>query len=146
MSDATIAHQTFATPLRIAKADLAALLLRVSMGALFLAHAGLKIFIFTPSGTAGYFASLGLPALLAYAVIFAELFGGIALLLGLWTRWVSLALLPILLGAIYVPHGAKGFLFSNPGGGWEFPAFWAVALVVQALLGGGAFALKKDNG
>jgi uncharacterized membrane protein YphA (DoxX/SURF4 family) len=68
MSDAALSHQTFATPLRIAKADLAALLLRVSMGALFLAHAGLKIFIFTPSGTAGYFASLGLPALLAYAV------------------------------------------------------------------------------
>jgi putative oxidoreductase len=146
MSDAALSAQTLISPLRIAKADLAAFLLRTSMGGLFLAHAGLKIFIFTPAGTAGYFASLGLPSLLAYAVIFAELFGGIALLLGVWTRWVSLALVPILLGAIYVPHGAKGFLFSNPGGGWEFPAFWAVALLVQALLGGGAFALKKDNG
>ena len=108
MSDATIAHQTFATPLRIAKADLAALLLRASMGVLFLAHAGIKIFVFTPAGTVGYFASLGLPAVLAYTVIMAELFGGLALLIGLWTRWVSLALL------------------------------------VQALLGGDAYALKKD--
>ena len=146
MSQAAEGTQTPSQAAQIAKADLAALLLRATMGVLFMAHAGIKIFVFTPAGTAGFFASLGLPAIMAYAVIFAELFGGVALLLGLWTRWVSLALLPILLGAIYVPHGAKGFLFSNPGGGWEFPAFWAVALLVQALLGGGAFALKKDNG
>jgi putative oxidoreductase len=145
MSDAATAAESLSPPAQIAKADVAALLLRVSMGVLFLAHAGLKIFVFTPAGTAGFFARLGLPAPLAYAVILAELFGGIALLLGVWTRWVSLALLPILLGSIYVSHGAKGFLFSNPGGGWEFPAFWAVALLVQALLGGGAYALKKDN-
>ena len=127
----------------IANADLAATILRVSMGILFLAHAGLKLFIFTPAGTAGYFASLGLPGPLAYLVIAAELVGGLALILGVYSRWVSLALVPILLGSIYVPHGAAGFFFSNEGGGWEFPAFWAVALVVQALLGDGAFALKR---
>lgn len=123
-------------------ADLAAAILRIAMGILFLAHAGLKLFVFTPAGTANFFASLGLPGPLAYLVIVAELFGGLALILGLYTRWVSLALVPILLGAIYAPHGAAGFFFSNEGGGWEFPAFWAVTLVVQALLGDGAFALK----
>lgn len=102
--------------------NLAALLLRVSMGILFLAHAGLKIFIFTPAGTAGFFESLGLPGPLAYLVIAAELLGGIALIAGVWTRWVSIALIPILLGSIYAPHGAAGFFFSNPNGGWEFPA------------------------
>lgn len=127
----------------VANADLAAAILRVSMGVLFLAHAGLKLFIFTPAGTAAYFASLGLPEPLAYLVIAAELAGGIALILGVWSRWVSLALVPILLGSIYVPHGAAGFFFSNEGGGWEFPAFWTVTLVVQALLGDGAFALKR---
>jgi putative oxidoreductase len=101
----------------IDNADLAALLLRVSMGILFLAHAGLKLFVFTPAGTAGYFASLGLPGPLAYLVIAMELFGGIALILGIWTRWVSIALIPILLGSIYTPHGAAGFFFSNEGGG-----------------------------
>nr|WP_295462643.1 DoxX family protein [Mesorhizobium sp.] len=129
----------------VANADLAAAILRVSMGLLFLAHAGLKLFVFTPAGTAGYFASLGLPEPLAYLVIAAELFGGIALILGVYSRWVSLALIPILLGSIYVPHGAAGFFFSNEGGGWEFPAFWAVTLVVQALLGDGAFALKRSR-
>jgi len=125
--------------------DIAAFLLRVSMGVLFLAHAGLKLFVFTPAGTAGFFESLGLPGLLAYVVIIAELAGGVALVLGVWTRTVSLALLPILLGSIYTPHGAAGFFFSNEGGGWEFPAFSAVALLVQALLGNGAFALGRKQ-
>ena len=127
----------------VANADLAATLLRVSMGARFLAHAWLKIVIFTPAGTVGFFESLGFPGFLAHLVIAAELLGGIALILGVATRWVSLALVPVLLGSIYAPHGAAGFFFSNEGGGWEFPAFWAVTLVVQALLGDGAFALKR---
>ncbi|MFC4352171.1 DoxX family protein [Fodinicurvata halophila] len=127
----------------VANADLAATILRISIGILFLAHAGLKLFVFTPAGTAGYFASLGLPGPLAYLVIAAELFGGITLILGVYSRWVSLALVPILLGSIYVPHGAAGFFFSNEGGGWEFPAFWAITLVVQSLLGDGAYALKR---
>jgi putative oxidoreductase len=144
-----VTARTFAKPALsegVASADLAATILRVAMGGLFLAHGGLKLFIFTPAGTAAFFASLGLPAPLAYLVIAAELVGGAALILGAYTRWVSLALIPILLGSIYTPHGAAGFLFSNQGGGWEFPAFWAVALVVQALLGDGAFALKRARG
>ena len=127
-------------------ANLAALLLRVSMGILFLAHAGLKIFIFTPAGTAGFFESLGFPGPLAYLVIAAELLGGLALIAGIWTRWVSIALIPVLLGSIYAPHGAAGFFFSNPNGGWEFPAFWVVALASLALLGNGAYALQKARG
>ncbi len=118
-----------------------ALVLRLSLGVLFLAHAGLKIFVFTPAGTAGYFASLGLPGFLAYVTILAELGGGIFLIAGFVTRWVSLALIPILAGAIIFVHGSKGWLFSNEGGGWEYLAFWIVALVVQSLLGDGAYAV-----
>ena len=129
----------------IANADLAAVLLRVTMGIFFLVHAGLKIFVFTPAGTAAFFESLGFPGPLAYLVIAAELLGGIALILGIGSRFVSLALLPVLLGSIYAPHGAAGFIFSNQGGGWEFPAFWAIALIVQALLGDGAFALGRSS-
>lgn len=129
----------------VANADLAATILRVSMGAMFLAHAWLKFAIFTPAGTMTYFESLGLPGGLAWLVMLAELAGGIALILGVATRWVALALVPVILGSIYTPHGAAGFFFSNPGGGWEFPAFWAVALIAQALLGDGAFALKRSR-
>jgi len=125
-------------------ADLAATILRVTMGGLFLAHTWMKLVLFTPAGTVGFFESLGFPGFLAYVVIAAEGLGGIALILGLWSRWVSLALLPILLGSIY-PHWGAGFFFSNPGGGWEFSLFWSVALIVQALLGNGAYALSRER-
>ena len=127
----------------VSNADLAATILRVSTGVLFLAHAWLKLAIFTPAGTAAFFESLGFPGFLAYVVITAELAGGVALIAGAWSRIVSLALVPVLLGSIYAPHGAAGFFFSNEGGGWEFPAFWAIALIVQALLGDGAYAVKR---
>ena len=120
----------------------AALVLRLSLGVLFLAHAAVKVFVFTPAGTAQYFASLGLPPALAYLTMLGEAAGGVALVLGVQTRLISLALTPILIGAIVTAHAANGWLFSNAGGGWEFPAFWAATLVVQALLGDSAFALK----
>lgn len=126
-------------------APYAALLLRVSLGALFLAHASLKLIVFTPAGTAQFFGSVGLPPALAYVTIAAEVVGGIVLVLGLWTRVVALLLTPILLGAIFTVHGAAGFFFDNAHGGWEYPAFWAVALIVQALLGDGAYALHASR-
>jgi putative oxidoreductase len=129
----------------IRTAPYAALFLRVTLGVLFLAHAGLKIFVFTPAGTAGFFGSIGLPPALAYLVITAEVLGGIALIFGLWTRVVAVALTPILLGAIFTVHGAAGFFFNNANGGWEYPAFWTVALFVQALLGDGAYALRSTS-
>jgi putative oxidoreductase len=126
-------------------APYAALVLRITLGVLFLAHAGLKVFVFTPAGAAGFFGSLGLPPALAYLTIAAETAGGIALILGFFTRWVSLALIPILLGAIVFVHGPAGFFFNNPNGGWEYLAFWIAALVTQALLGDGALALRPGS-
>ncbi len=125
-------------------APYAALTLRVSLGILFIAHGLLKVIVFTPAGTVGFFESLGLPGLLAYLTIAAELIGGVALVAGVFTRWVSLALIPILVGAIVFAHGGNGWLFSNEGGGWEFPAFWITALVAQALLGDGAYAMRTE--
>lgn len=119
-----------------------AALLRVAQGGLFVVHGGIKLFVFTPAGTAGYFASLGLPGVLAYPTIAAEFIGGAALILGLYTRCVALAFVPLMLGTIITAHGANGFLFSAAGGGWEFPAFWTITLIVQAMLGEGAFALR----
>ncbi|WP_305969866.1 MULTISPECIES: DoxX family protein [unclassified Mameliella] len=121
--------------------DYAATLLRVSSGVLFLAHGLLKVNVFTIAGTVGYFESLGLPGFLAYLTIAAELGGGLALILGVAVRLVSLALIPVLLGATWV-HIGNGWLFSGEGGGWEFPLFWAVAQLAVALLGAGAFALR----
>ncbi len=119
----------------------AALLLRVSLGIMFLAHVGLKIFVFTVPGFVGYFHSLGLPAIAAYAVIALEFFGGLALILGIYAPWVALPLAVEMLGTIVLVHGGNGWLFTNKGGGWEYPAFWTVGLIVLYLLGDGAKAL-----
>ena len=121
----------------------AALVLRLSLGSMFIAHALLKILVFTPSGTAGFFTSLGVPGWLAYPVIGAELIGGILLVIGLQTRWVSLGLIPVLLGSISLVHGANGWLFANEGGGWEYPLFLIAASIVMALLGDGAWSAKS---
>ena len=123
-------------------ADLAATLLRLALGVLYLAHSLQKIFVFTLPGTAHFFESLGLPGWLGYVTAFVELIGGIALLLGVQVRWVALVLLPFMLGAMSA-HLHNGWGFASPNGGWEYPAFWAVTLAVQSLLGGGALALSS---
>lgn len=122
-------------------APYAALILRVSLGVLLVAHGLLKVFVFTVPGTVQFFESIGYPGIFAYAVILGELGGGLLLILGLYSRWIALAMLPILIGAT-IQHLPNGWMFASAGGGYEFPALWTVLLVVQALLGDGAYALK----
>jgi putative oxidoreductase len=117
-------------------------LLRVSLGAMWIAHALLKIFVFTMAGTVQFFEAQGLPGLLAYPVAGAELLGGIAILAGFHGRVASALLLPILGGALLV-HAPNGWVFSAPGGGWEYPAFLAMASLAHALSGDGAWAVRK---
>ena len=128
--------------INVKTAPYAALLLRVGLGVLFLAHVALKIFVFTVPGTVGFFQSLGVPAVIAYGVIALELLGGVALIIGFYAPYVALPLAAEMIATIVMVHGANGWLFTNNGGGWEYPAFWAVALVVLFLLGDGAYAMK----
>ena len=120
--------------------DLAALALRLSSGVLFLAHGWMKVSLFTIPGTVAFFESLGLPGFFAYLTILAELGGGLLLIAGIAVRLVSVPLIAILLGSVWA-HAGFGWTFSNEGGGWEFPLFWAVVQGVIALLGAGAYAL-----
>jgi len=126
-------------------APYAALVLRLTLGALFLAHAGLKLFVFTPAGTAQFFGSLGLPPALGYVTIAWEVIGAVALILGVWSRVAAIALIPVLAGAIATVHGPAGFFFTSPNGGWEFPALWIVGLIVLAATGDGALALRPTS-
>jgi putative oxidoreductase len=122
-----------------------AFLMRITLGSILLAHGALKIFVFTIPGTVGFFGSLGIPAIVAYLTIFGEVFGGAALILGIYPRLVALLSLPILLGAVWV-HSGNGWLFSNEGGGWEFPVLLTVLAVVVAIQGAGSFAIKQIPG
>lgn len=123
--------------------DWAALLLRCSVGVLFLAHGlYLKLFVFGMAGTVGFFQSLGYPAALAYIVVVVETLGGLALILGVFTRWVSIGLVPVLAGAVGV-HAGNGWLFSASNGGWEYPVFWLMVMLALALLGDGRYSLAR---
>ena len=122
-----------------------AFLTRITLGSILLAHGALKILVFTVPGTVGFFGSLGLPATVAYLTIFGEVIGGSALLLGIYPRLVALLSLPILIGATWV-HVGNGWLFSNEGGGWEFPALLIVLAIVIVIQGAGSFAIKRVPG
>jgi putative oxidoreductase len=118
-----------------------ALILRLCLGVMFIAHAMLKLRVYKIPGTIAYFKSLGLPGWLAYITIAVELCGGTCLILGILPRYVALILIPLIVGTIVTVHGKNGWLFSNKDGGWEYPAFWAAALFVQFLLGDGMLTL-----
>ncbi|ANM30441.1 hypothetical protein ABI59_13955 [Acidobacteria bacterium Mor1] len=117
--------------------------LRAGLGIVFLFHGWMKLFVFTLPGTMGFFESVGFPGFMAIPVTFAELIGGALLLAGIGTRWAALGMVPIMLGATQV-HWANGFGFNNTGGGWEFPAFLAVASLALFLYGDdGRFSLAS---
>ncbi len=131
--------------IKASTAPYAALLLRVSLGIMFLAHVGLKVFVFTIPGFVGYFASLGLPAILAYAVIALEFFGGLALIFGIYASWVALPLAAGDARHDRVRAWRQRVAVHQQGGGWEYPAFWTVGLIALYLLGDGAMALKPTQ-
>ncbi len=124
--------------------DLAALVLRLTLGTVLLAHGLLKAVVFTPSGTAAFFEKIGLPGPLAYVAIVAWLIVGVALVAGYRSRVFALAVAPILFGSA-LPHLGNGWLFSAPGGGWEYSIFLGFVAIAAALLGDGRYALRAGE-
>lgn len=116
--------------------NLAPVVLRIALGVVFLAHAYAKIAIFTLPGTVGFFQANGIPGWMAYPVLAVETVGGLLLIAGVRVRLVAAALIPVMLGAL-IPHIGNGWMFTNPGGGWEYVAFLIAALSAQVLLGRG---------
>jgi len=110
---------------------------------MWIAHALLKLLVFTLPGTATYFASIGFPGWVAYPIFAVELLGGIAIFLGLYARQVALALAPVMAVVISV-HAPNGWVFTSAGGGWEYPAFLLLASLVVWLSGDGAFSLRRS--
>ena len=119
-------------------------LLRVSLGTMWIAHALLKLLVFTLPGTALFFQSVGFSGYLAYPVFAIELLGGTALVLGIYARQVSLALVPVMAVAASV-HFGNGWVHTSPNGGWEYPVFLTVASLALWLLGDGAFVVRGSD-
>ena len=115
-------------------------LLRVIMGAVFLAHGAQKIFVWGFAGVAGGFAGMGIPlaGVVGPAVALVELLGGLALIFGLLTRLSGLGLAIIMLGATFLAHFAAGFFLPN---GYEFTLTLFAIAATLALTGAGAYSL-----
>lgn len=121
-------------------APYAALLLRVVMGLLFITHIYWKFAVrgFEPWLNGLHDAGYGMPVVIY--ILAVETVGAVLLIPGIFTRWVCLFALPVMLGASQFWLVRTGFFFTV--GGAEFTLFWSVALIVQALLGDGAYAVK----
>ncbi len=124
--------------------DAGRLLHRVTLGLVLLFHSVyLKAVVYSLPGTADYFSSLGLPPFLAYLVFLLEAVAGAALTLGYRVQLFSLSVVPLLIGATWA-HWGNGWLFSNQGGGWEYPLVLTAMAATQALLGAGKFAISAS--
>lgn len=119
-----------------------ALILRVALGTMWIAHALLKWSVFTIPGFATWLGAQGFPATFAWPVFLLELVGGLAIVLGIYGRYAALLLIPIMLVAAWT-HIPNGWLHTSQGGGWEYPVFLAIGSLVYGLIGNGAFALKS---
>jgi putative oxidoreductase len=124
------------------KLNLAALLLRVSLGVMFVAHGLLKLMVFTMAGTTQFFEQVGFAGWMAYPVTYFEIAAGILLIAGFYSRYVAAAGIPVLLGAVYV-HSGNGWLFTAQNGGWEYPAFLTITAIVVTLLGDGEYSIRS---
>lgn len=122
--------------------DIAALLLRLALGTMFIAHGLIKLLVWTLAGTGQFFESIGLPAWVAWPITGLELVGGVLLILGVRVRWVALILAAELASAS-MPHLANGWMFTAPEGGWEYPVFLAVTALALSVLDGGRLTLPR---
>lgn len=122
--------------------DIAALILRLALGIMFVAHGMLKLTVYTLPGTAQFFAQVGFSSWMAYPVTIFEIVGGVLLIAGVYSRYVAAVGLPVLLGAVMV-HWGNGWVFSAANGGWEYPVFLAIVSMVIVLLGDGRFTLSS---
>lgn len=118
--------------------------LRCVIGLLFIAHLYWKFFVFPPGfeGWWGNFATNGYPWFTPYYVFSAEVAGAVLLIPGIWSRWVCLYAVPMMLGAAHFWATRNGFYFTA--GGAELPLVWASLLVIVAACGDGAYALVRS--
>jgi putative oxidoreductase len=118
---------------------LALLVMRLTLGAVMVGHGYHKVF----GGLqhhAQFVASLGLPAWTSYLSSFAEFFGGLLILLGLFTRVAAFAIcvdLSVAIAKVHIHNGLMG------NGGYEFPL--ALATLAFAIIFFGAGPIAFDH-
>jgi len=121
-----------------------AMILRLGLGVMWIAHALLKWFVFTIPGFASWLETQGIPAFMAWPVFLLELAGGIMILIGFYGRYASAILVPIMLVAAWT-HLPNGWAHTSEGGGWEYPMFLVLASIAHVLIGDGRFAIRSNQ-
>lgn len=131
---------------RASVVDIAILLIRIALGGVLLAHGVQKFAMMGVDQVGQYFASLGLPApeLAAGVVATLEVVGGLAIILGVLVRPLSVIIAIELVVASVTAHGSAGFFVSD--GGWELTGLLALSLVALALLGAGRLSVVAPLG
>ena len=119
-------------------------LLRIILGIIYIYHGYLKLFVAGGfAGTIGLFTKIGIPLPGVFALIVAvlEFGGGILLLIGLLTRWISLGIVIEMMVAIFKLHIQNGFLAGK--NGYEFPMLAIAALIIIIVNGPGTLSIGK---
>lgn len=116
--------------------DLGLLLIRVGLGVVFFAHGVQKLQGL--DSVVGFFGALGLHPLFAYLVAIVETLGGLAMIVGLWSHWAAKFLAIIMIVAIALVKGSKGFL-----GGYEFDLMLLLAALGVLFTGPGKYSLDE---
>lgn len=118
---------------------------RVVTGLVFFMHGWQKFQGGVP-GVAGFLTTLGfpMPEVFAVLLIAGEVVGGLALILGVWTRLASLVLVIISVVALFTVHVANGFFISN--GGYEFILLLLVSALTFFTWGGGKYSVDAKVG
>ena len=129
--------------------DLSYVVIRLTVGGMLLTHGIIKVMTTTVTAfAAGGLARRGIePSLpLAYVVWFMETVGAICIMVGLFTRLFAAAAVIEFIVIIFVAHWGHGFMWSRPGGGWEYPLLWGLMFFAVALRGGGPYSLDRKIG
>jgi putative oxidoreductase len=119
------------------------LLLRITIGALFILHLYLKFAILGVDKWWTGLEQAGYPGWVLTYTISGEFVGAVLITLGVYTRWACLYALPLMIGATQFVATRKGFYYA--GGGFELPLVWSLLLIAQSLLGDGAYALRPGE-
>jgi putative oxidoreductase len=133
----------------------AALILRLTLGAIYVMHAWLALSVLTPSGMASVILRMGVPASLlqvfVWYTIVAHAVGGALMIVGLWTRAAAVVNLPVMIVALALVHYPQGFFLTavvadRAAGrlavtGYEYALLVLAATAALALVGSGTFSI-----
>ena len=125
--------------------DLALLILRLALGAVFIAHGGQKLFVYGLEGVTDSFGKMGVPAasVMGPVVAFVELLGGVAIVLGLLARLAALGIACVMIGAIALVHLPNGFFLPQ---GIEFTLVLLASALALVLTGAGRYSIDAIMG